>query len=226
MKAILSLEYKISWKLMYVVVSCALRSLEGSTAIYRANVRVIFHSLRAHMITGFILGQVNAWCYLYCTEMLLQFPWCPQNHSWPMWMIRHNLGSLHILENTILNNLQLGECKLRSPGKMQNHWTQWVSVARTSLSCLPLMAAWTMTGESITCVNFTVSGCCRYFFCKTKRNSNVFVQQSQMKHTHYNEVVLTSLQSWSFFPASYSGVIVWGKKHLVLMSSYSALYDC
>lgn len=74
----------------------------------------------------------------------------------------------------------------------------------------------------------------RFSAKNTRRKETFFgyVQQSETKWTHTNthnnnnEVLLTSLQPWSFFPASYSGVIVWGKKHLVLMSSYSALYDC
>ena len=68
-------------------------SLDGSSVLAGLYLRHIDHPFpipclaSPSLITGFILGQLNAPCYLYYREMALQFPWCPQKDSWATWMI-------------------------------------------------------------------------------------------------------------------------------------------
>lgn len=52
---------------------------------------------------------------------------------------------------------------------------------RTSLSCLALMTACTWTGESVTCVNFTVSGCWRYAFYEEEMEHTNIITKSYTK---------------------------------------------
>lgn len=98
---------------------------------------------------------------------------------------------------------------------------------RTSLSCLALMVACTWTGESVTCVNFTLSGCCRYtFYEKEMKDINIIIEllysvKKRVVRVQENFLFsmltclivgkLTSLHCPTFLIASYSGVTVWGK---------------
>ncbi len=70
-------------------------SLEGSNVlavVYQRHSDCTFPCCPSpSLITGFILGQLNACYYLYYREMALQFPWCPQKDSWATWMIGHIL---------------------------------------------------------------------------------------------------------------------------------------